>query len=41
METSDSEFWAFLAVPGLSLPVVIAWWKGRAVIPVALLSLVL
>jgi len=39
---SDLEFWAFLliAVPALFLPVAITWWKGRAILPVALLSLV-
>jgi hypothetical protein len=39
---SDLEFWAFLAVtvPGLLLPVAITWWKGRAILPIALLSLV-
>lgn len=39
---SDLEFWAFLAVmiPGLLLPIAIVWWKGRNVIPVAVLSLV-
>jgi hypothetical protein len=39
---SDLEFWIFLAVaiPGLFLPVAIAWRKGRAIGPVALLSLV-
>lgn len=38
---SDLEFWAFLvvAIPGLFLPVVIAWRKGRNVVPIALLSL--
>ena len=39
---TDFELWAFLAVaiPGLFLPVIIAWWKGRPIVPVALLSLV-
>ncbi|MDP4006931.1 hypothetical protein [Methylobacterium sp. NEAU K] len=38
----DLEFWTFLAiaVPGLFLPVVITWWKDRAIVPVAVLSLV-
>lgn len=42
MDLSDLEFWVFLAVaiPSLFLPVGIAWWKGRSVVPVALLSLV-
>ena len=42
MDLSDLAFWAFLAVaiPGLFLPVAITWWKGRALVPVALLSLV-
>jgi hypothetical protein len=42
MDLSDLEFEAFLAVavPGLFLPVAITWWKGRAIVPVALLSLV-
>ena len=42
MDLSDLEFWAFLAVaiPGLLLPVAITWWKGRALAPVALLSVV-
>ena len=42
MDLSDVEFWALLAVaiPGLFLPVIIAWWKGRSIIPIALLSLV-
>ena len=41
MDTSDLQFLAFLAVavPGLFLPTAIARWKGRAVVPVALLSL--
>ncbi|WP_158168548.1 hypothetical protein [Methylobacterium mesophilicum] len=39
---SDIEFWAFLAVaiPGLFLPVIIVRWKGRPILPIALLSLV-
>lgn len=42
MELSDIQFWAFLAVvmPGLFLPVMIVWWKGRPIVPIALLSLV-
>ncbi|MHB2208633.1 hypothetical protein [Methylobacterium sp. CM6257] len=42
MDLSDLEFWAFLAVAvfGLFLPVAITGWKGRAIVPVALLSLV-
>jgi hypothetical protein len=42
MNLSDLDFEAFLAVavPGLFLPVAITWWKGRAIVPVALLSLV-
>jgi hypothetical protein len=42
MDLSDLEFWTFLAVavPVLFLPVAITWWKGRAIMPVALLSLV-
>ncbi|MGE8131605.1 hypothetical protein ACQKQD_32060 [Methylobacterium sp. NPDC080182] len=41
MNLSDLEFWAFLAVviPGLFLPAIIAWWKGRPIAPIALLSL--
>ncbi|GJE39070.1 hypothetical protein QO016_004682 [Methylobacterium persicinum] len=40
MDKSDLVFWAFVAVavPGLALPTAIAWWKGRAVVPIALLS---
>jgi hypothetical protein len=39
---TDMELWIFLAVavPCLSLPAAIAWWKGRGFWPVALLSLV-
>lgn len=39
---TDLEFWASfaLAIPGLFLPVATAGWKGRAIIPIALLSLV-
>jgi hypothetical protein len=42
MDLSDLEFWAFLAVAVLELflPVAITWWKGCALVPVALLSLV-
>ncbi|MCJ2019958.1 hypothetical protein MKK84_21405 [Methylobacterium sp. E-065] len=42
MDLSDLQFWAFLAVviSGLFLPVMIVWWKGRPIIPIALLSLV-
>ena len=42
MDLSDLEFWAFLtvAIPGLLLPIIIVWWKGRPTVPVALLSLV-
>ncbi|SDO55266.1 hypothetical protein SAMN05216360_12713 [Methylobacterium phyllostachyos] len=42
MDLSDLQFWAFLAVaiPGLFLPVIIVWWKGRPIIPITLLSLV-
>ncbi len=42
MNLSDLEFWAFLvvAIPCLFLPVIIVWWKGRPIVPVALLSLV-
>ncbi|WCS28912.1 hypothetical protein LOK46_32495 (plasmid) [Methylobacterium sp. NMS14P] len=42
MDLSDLEFWAFLtvAIPGLFLPVIIVWWKGRPIVPIALLSLV-
>ncbi|SEP09759.1 hypothetical protein SAMN02799625_04664 [Methylobacterium sp. UNC300MFChir4.1] len=42
MDLSDLEFWAFLAVaiPGLLLPVIIVWWKGRPIVLIALLSLV-
>ena len=43
MDLADLEFWTFLAVaiPGFFLSVVIAWWKGRTVVPIALLSLVI
>ncbi|MFB0488306.1 hypothetical protein ABIE45_000892 [Methylobacterium sp. OAE515] len=42
MDLSDLEFWAFLtaAIPVLFLPVAIVWWKGRPIVPVALLSVV-
>ncbi|MCJ2063228.1 hypothetical protein MKK63_10955 [Methylobacterium sp. J-088] len=42
MDLSDLQFLAFLAVaiPGLLLPVMIVWWKGRSIVPIALLSLV-
>ncbi|MGU3664935.1 hypothetical protein ACLBX9_12180 [Methylobacterium sp. A49B] len=42
MELSDLEFWVFVAValPGLLLPVIIVWWKGRPIVPIALLSFV-
>ncbi|MCJ2020772.1 MULTISPECIES: hypothetical protein [unclassified Methylobacterium] len=41
MDLSDLQFWAFLAaaIPVLFLPVVIAWWKGRPIVPIAVLSL--
>ena len=41
MDLSDLQFWAFLAaaIPILFLPVVIAWWKGRPIVPIAVLSL--
>jgi hypothetical protein len=41
LDLSDLEFWDFLAValPGLLLAVAITRWKGWAVVPVALLSL--
>lgn len=42
MDLADLQFWAFLAlaIPGLLLPVIIVWWKGRPVVPVAVLSVV-
>ena len=42
MDPSDLQFWSLLAlaVAVLVLPVGITRWKGRAVGPVALLSLV-
>ena len=42
MDLSDLEFWAFLAfaIPGLFLPVRVVWWKRRAIMPIALPSLV-
>ncbi|SDO46640.1 hypothetical protein SAMN05216360_12374 [Methylobacterium phyllostachyos] len=41
MDLSDLQFWAFLAaaIPVLFLRVVIVWWKGRPIVPIALLSL--
>ena len=41
MDLFDLEFWAFIAaaIPVLLLPVTIVWWKGRPIVPVALLSL--
>lgn len=42
MDLSDLQLAAFLAVaiPSLFLPVIIVWWKGRSIVPIALLSLV-
>ncbi|MCJ2139496.1 hypothetical protein [Methylobacterium sp. E-066] len=42
MDLSDLEFWALLAIAiaGLFLPVTIVWWKGRPILPIAVLSLV-
>ena len=42
MDLSDLQFWAFLAavIPALLLPVIIVWWNGRPIVPIALLSLV-
>jgi hypothetical protein len=42
MDLSDLQFWAFLAaaIPVLFGPVIIAWWKGCPITPIALLSLV-
>ncbi|MCJ2084648.1 hypothetical protein MKK88_01375 [Methylobacterium sp. E-005] len=42
MDLSDLQFWAFLAaaIPALFAPVIIVWWKGRPIVPIALLSLV-
>jgi hypothetical protein len=42
LDLADLQFWAFFAVafPGLFLPVIIVWWKGRPIVPIALLSLV-
>jgi len=39
---SDLESLALVvvAVSGLFLPVTITWWKGRPIVPIALLSLV-
>ncbi|MCJ2060666.1 hypothetical protein MKL09_29620 [Methylobacterium sp. J-048] len=38
---SDLEFWALLtiAILGLFVPVIIVWWKGRPIMPIAVLSL--
>ncbi len=42
MDLSDLEFWALLtvAILGLFVPVIIVWWKGRPILPIAVLSLV-
>jgi len=42
MDLSNFQFWALVAaaIPGLFLPVIIVWWKGRPIVPVALLSFV-
>jgi fatty acid desaturase len=42
MDLSDIQFYAFLAaaIPVLLAPVIIVWWKGRPIVPIALLSLV-
>ncbi|RYY16443.1 MAG: hypothetical protein EON55_04365 [Alphaproteobacteria bacterium] len=42
MDLSDLEFWALLAIAllGLFVPVIIVWWKGRPIMPIAVLSLV-
>ena len=42
MDLSDLEFWVFLtiAILGLFVPVIIVWWKGRPIMPIAVLSLV-
>ena len=42
MDLSDLEFWALLtiAILGLFVPVIIVWWKGRPIMPIAVLSLV-
>ncbi|WP_243916887.1 hypothetical protein [Methylobacterium sp. E-065] len=42
MDLSEFQLCAFLAaaIPVLFLPVVIVWWKGQPIIPIALLSLV-
>ncbi|WP_267428261.1 hypothetical protein [Methylobacterium sp. GC_Met_2] len=39
---SDLGFSAFLAIAivVLFLPVIVVWWKGRPIVPIALLSLV-
>ncbi|MCJ2124467.1 hypothetical protein [Methylobacterium sp. J-077] len=41
MDLSDLEFWALLAIAilGLFVPVIIVWWKGRPIMPIAVLSL--
>ena len=41
MDLSDLEFWALLtiAILGLFVPVIIVWWKGRPIMPIAVLSL--
>ncbi|MCJ2124043.1 hypothetical protein [Methylobacterium sp. J-077] len=41
MDKSDLEFWALLtvAILGLFVPVIIVWWKGRPIMPIAVLSL--
>ncbi|MCJ2055168.1 hypothetical protein MKL09_01230 [Methylobacterium sp. J-048] len=38
---SDLEFWALLtiAILGLFVPVIIVWWKGRPIMPIAVLSI--
>ena len=40
MDLSDLQFRAFIAaaIPVLFLPVVITWWKGRPIVPIAVLS---
>ncbi|MCJ2061875.1 hypothetical protein MKK63_04065 [Methylobacterium sp. J-088] len=42
MDLSDLGFSAFLAIAivVLFLPVIVVWWKGRPIVPIALLSLV-
>ena len=41
MDMSDLEFWALLtiAILGLFVPMIIVWWKGRPIMPIAVLSL--